>query len=100
MDIYQLFTEHGITYERHDHPAVYTVEESNRLVPPLKGAKTKNLFLRDKKGTQHLLVVVGHEKRVDLKGLSTLLGINKLSLASPKRLEKFLGVEPLSLIHI
>ena len=94
MDIYQLFTEHGITYERHDHPAVYTVEESNRLVPPLKGTKTKNLFLRDKKGTQHLLVVVGHEKRVDLKGLSTLLGINNLSLASPKRLEEFLGVEP------
>ena len=94
MDIYQYFAEHNITYERHDHPAVHTVEESNKLVPPLKGAKTKNLFLRDKKGTQHILVVFGHEKRVDLKALSTLVGINKLSFASPGRLEKFLGVEP------
>jgi hypothetical protein len=34
--------------ERVEHPAVMTVEESERLVP-LPGAKTKNLFLRDKK---------------------------------------------------
>ena len=94
MDIYDFFTENEIDYERHDHPAVFTVEESNRLVPPLNGAKTKNLFLRDKKGKQHFLVVMGHEKNVDLKSLSVLLGVNNLSLASPERLEKYLGVQP------
>ena len=94
MDIYRFFSDHNIEFERHDHPAVFTVEESNRLVPPLKGAKTKNLFLRDRKGIQHVLVVIGHEKRVDLKSLSTLLGFKKLSLASPERLREFLGVEP------
>ncbi|MDA0747788.1 MAG: prolyl-tRNA synthetase associated domain-containing protein [bacterium] len=94
MDIYQFFAQHNIEYERHDHPAVYTVEEADRLVPQLPGAKTKNLFLRDKKGRHHVLVVVPHEKSVDLKTLSTLLDLNSLSLASPERLKKHLGVEP------
>ena len=94
MNIYRFLSEHHIPYERHDHPAVYTVEESRRLVPPLSGAKTKNLFLRDRKGQRHILVAVGHEKNVDLKALAELLGIGKLSFASPDRLLRFLGVEP------
>ena len=94
MDIYQFFAHHNIEYERHDHAAVFTVEEAKRLVPPLQGAKTKNLFLRDKKGRRHVLVVVGHDKSVDLKALSTLLDSSRMSLASPERLKKYLGITP------
>jgi Ala-tRNA(Pro) deacylase len=94
MDIYQFFAEHEIEYERHDHPSVFTCEEANRLVPPLPAAKAKNLFLRDRKGRRHFLVVVGYEKVVDLKALSSLLGVSKLSLASPERLRRYLGVDP------
>ena len=94
MDIYQFFAYHNIEYERHDHAAVFTVEEAKRLVPPLQGAKTKNLFLRDKKGRRHVLVVVGHDKSVDLKALSTLLDSSRMSLASPERLKKYLGITP------
>jgi len=94
VDIYRYLSEHGIDYERHDHPPVFTCEEADRLVPELPAAKTKNLFLRDKKGRRHLLVVVGYEKAVDLKALSSILGISGLSLASPERLKKYLGVDP------
>lgn len=94
MDIYHFLAEHDIEYERHDHPPVFTCEEANRLVPPLPAAKTKNLFLRDRKGRCHFLVVVGYEKVVDLKALSSLLGVSKLSLASPERLRRYLGVDP------
>ena len=94
MDIYRVFADHNIEYERHDHPAVFTVEEAKRLVPHLPGAKTKNLFLRDKKGRRHVLVVSGQEKSVDLKALSTLLDSPTLSLASPDRLKKYLGITP------
>lgn len=94
MDIYQFLAEHDIEYERHDHPPVFTCEEANRLVPPLPAAKTKNLFLRDRKGRRHFLVVVGYEKVVDLKALAFLLGVSKLSLASPERLKRFLCVDP------
>lgn len=104
VDIYRYLSEHGIDYERHDHPPVFTCEEADRLVPELPAAKTKNLFLRDKKGRRHFLVVVGYEKAVDLKALSALMGVGGLSFASPERLKKYIGVDPgavtiLGLVH-
>jgi Ala-tRNA(Pro) deacylase len=97
MDISPFFAflaEHGITYQRCDHPAVYTVEQAARLVPPLPGAKTKNLFLRDKSGRRHLLVCVPAAKQVDLKVLSGVVGTTRLSFGSADRLRRHLGVEP------
>jgi Ala-tRNA(Pro) deacylase len=60
----------------------------------MEGAKTKNLFVRDKKGRRHFLVVVGYEKIVDLKSLSSLMGVSSLTMASPDRLKRYLGVDP------
>jgi Ala-tRNA(Pro) deacylase len=85
---------HGIELTQHEHPAVMTVEESLRLVPPLPGAKTKNLFLRDKKGLRHFLVTVRHDLAVDLDALAGLLGAGKLGFASQERLVKYLGITP------
>ena len=94
VDLYQILSEYQIEYERYDHPAVYTVDDVKRLVPPLPAAKTKNLFLRDHKGKRHFLVVVPADKRVDIKGLNALIGSSRLSFGSAERLKKFLGVDP------
>lgn len=93
-DFYKFLAENSIGYDRHDHPPVYTVEEASRLVPSLPAAKTKNLFLRDKKGQRHFLVVVPADKRVDLRALPQAVGSNRLSFGSADRLKKYLGVEP------
>ena len=93
-DIYAFLDAHEVRYDRTDHPAVFTVEESKRLVPPLPATQTKNLFLRDQKGARHFLVVVGHDTQVDLKALATVLRATKLSLGSPERLMTHLGIEP------
>lgn len=85
---------HAIAYERCDHPAVFTVEESERLVPPLPGAKTKNLFLRDRKARRHMLVVVPHDLPVDLKALGDAIGTGGLGFASTERLAEYLGITP------
>ena len=85
---------HGIAAVRHEHPAVMTVEESERLVPPLPGAKTKNLFLRDKKGARHFLVTVPHDLPVDLNALGAALGVGRLGFASPDRMLAHLGITP------
>jgi Ala-tRNA(Pro) deacylase len=90
----EFLARHAIEAERHEHPAVMTVEESERLVPPLPGTKTKNLFLRDKKGARHLLVTVPHDLSVDLKELGATLGADRLGFASADRLMKHLGVTP------
>jgi Ala-tRNA(Pro) deacylase len=86
--------EHGVVASRHEHPAVMTVEESERLVPKLPGAKTKNLFLRDRKGLRHFLVTVPHDVPVDLEALGGTLGAGRLGFASAERLQKHLGLTP------
>ena len=94
MDLEQFLASHRITLQRHEHPAVMTVEEAVRLVPALPAAKTKNLFLRDKKGARHLLLSVPSDCAVDLAALARMLDIGSLGFASADRLERHLGVAP------
>lgn len=93
-DIFEFLSDHDIDYQRFDHPPVYTVADVRRLTPDLPGAKTKNLFLCDQKGKKHFLVMLPHDKRVDLKGLQGILGVGKLRFGSADRLKRFLGIEP------
>jgi len=93
-DLFAFLDRSGISYERHDHAPVYTVEEALRHVPRLPGAKLKNLFLCDRKGKRHLLVAVGFDKRVDLKALAQVLEVPHLRFGSPGRLWETLALEP------
>ena len=93
-DIYEFLDNGNIEYQRHDHPPVFTVEDVHRLTPDLPGAKTKNLFLRDKKGSRHFLMVVPADKRINLKALPKVLESSKISFGSPDRLVENLGVTP------
>lgn len=94
MELLATLDQIGVAYAKHDHPAVFTCEQAAELVPNLPAANTKNLFLRDKKGKRHLLVVVSNEKSVDLNQLSKKLELSKLSFGSAERLQKHLGVDP------
>lgn len=93
-DIHNFLQENGIEYLSFEHPAVYTCEEADRLCPEMPGVGTKNLFLRDKDGKRHFLVVVGKNKNVDLKKLKEMFGVSKLGFASEERLQKYLGLKP------
>lgn len=93
-DIYAFLRDNAISYERFDHPAVYTCEQAEQLCPAMPGRSIKNIFLYDSRSGQHFLVVVGNDKRVDLKKLKDLLGVSKLSFGSEERLKNYLGVEP------
>ena len=83
-----------IVCERVEHLPVFTIEEVERFVPPLRGAPTKNLFLRDKKGTRQALVIVGASKPVDLRALAASTGFERPSFGSADRLKRCLGIEP------
>ncbi len=93
-DLYEFLALHAVAYTRVDHQAVFTIEEVERLVPPLTGAASKNLFLRDKKGTRQALVVVAASKPVDLRALAERTGFERPSFGSADRLKRCLGVEP------
>lgn len=89
-----VFAQLELDYEMVEHPPVYTIEEALALVPPIDGVKTKNVFIRDGKGARHFLVVVPHDKRLDLTALAGVLRTSKLSMGSAERLQKRLGVTP------
>jgi Ala-tRNA(Pro) deacylase len=93
QQVYDFLNEMEISYARHEHPPVFTVEEADQYWEGIAGAHCKNLFLRNNKGNQHFLVVLESAKKVDLNQLGEKTGAGKLSFASANRLEKYLGLE-------
>jgi Ala-tRNA(Pro) deacylase len=84
----------GIPYEHHEHPPVFTCDEAHAALPGHDSVQTKNLFLRDKRGRRHILLVTTCEKAVDIKAFAEQADADRLSFASPERLAKYLGVKP------
>lgn len=83
----------NINYEKVEHPAVYTVEESKEKVPKIDGIGCKNLFLRTQK-KEAFLYTLPEDKQINLKSLSEELGVTRFHFATPETLEEVLGVIP------
>lgn len=103
-DVADLLSALGIPYARYEHPPVFTVEEADRYWKDIPATHCKNLFLRNAKGTRHYLVILEASKTANLKDLAARIGDDRLSFASPDRLQRFLGltpgsVSPFGLIH-
>ena len=90
--VYQKLKDLSLPYELIEHEPVLTVEEMEAALPETDAQICKNLFLRDQKGKQHFLVVMGKEKTFNLKDFQTKQGLGKLSFGSERRLKKYLGV--------
>jgi Ala-tRNA(Pro) deacylase len=92
--VYEVLEKLHIHYEKHDHPAVFTCLEADTYTSELKGVHTKNLFLRNKKGDSHYLVVMCEDKVLDVKGFGEIISEKNISFASPERMLKYLGLTP------
>lgn len=93
-DLYKILEQLKIDYEKYDHPAVFTIEEAEKYDHGIDAGKSKNLFLRNKKGDNHYLLIIESIKMTDLKKLASFLNENRLSFASPERLKEELGLTP------
>ncbi len=94
----------NIPYERFEHPPVATVKDAEQYSDLHPGAHCKNLFLRDKPGRCHYLVVMRVETEVNLTKLARMFKSGRLSFASNERLFRYLGVlpgavSPFGLVH-
>jgi Ala-tRNA(Pro) deacylase len=94
QEVYAYLDTLGISFERHEHPPVFTVEEAEHQWAGIDATHCKNLFLRNQKGDRHYLVIVMHSKRVDLRSVAGQIGDGKLSFASSERMMTHLGVTP------
>lgn len=92
--VYDVLDKLNIPYTKYEHEAVYTIEELDKQDISFEGKHCKNLFVRNRKGDIHYLIVVEESKKVDLKKLSEQIGSTPLSFASEERLYKHLGLKP------
>jgi Ala-tRNA(Pro) deacylase len=102
--VFEMLEALGIEYRVMNHPAVFTIEEMDRLNINQHGDVCKNLFLKDARGQRHFLVVLDKDKKADLKSMEKQLNSTKLSFASEERLFKYLGLQkgevtPLGIIN-
>lgn len=92
--VYAALDALGMTYTAHEHPPIFTGEAAAEHWKGVPGTGIKNLFLRNKKGDRHYLVILAVDKRADLKDLVKIIGDDRLSFGSPDRLMAHLGVTP------
>lgn len=84
----------GIAFEAYEHPAVFTSDDADKYWKHIPATPVKNLFLRNKKGNREYLVILGIEKRADLRQLVKIIGDDRFSFGSAERLMHTLGVTP------
>ena len=87
-----------ISYKLYFHEPLMTVRESKTMQKTLFGlvksnGHIKNLFLRDKR-KNNILLVAHQDTIIDLKLLAKNLNLDRLSFGSPERLMENLGVLP------
>jgi len=104
--LYQYLSDLNIDFEIFEHEEFPTCEASGNFYEERKmGKDCKSIFLRNRKGKKHYLVVLPAEKKIDILFLAEFLEEQpKMGFASDERLKKFLGlkpgsVTPFSLIH-
>ena len=88
----------GIAYIRSNHVPLRPVEDSKKvqgqfLSSEQGGGHIKNLYLRDNK-KRNILLVAEQDRQIDLKTVHTKLETGRLSFGSAARLMENLGVRP------
>ncbi len=93
-DLFAFLDELGIAVTTVRHPPLFTVADSQSLRGEIAGGHTKNLFLKDKKGS-FFMVTVEEDAVVDLKSIHTVIGASgRVSFGKPDMLLELLGVVP------
>jgi len=84
--------DRNIPYDLYEHPPAPTVEEALPYWKDIDATHCKNLFFRNHKGNRHYLVILDHRRQLNIRDLELKLKQGKISFASPKRMEHYLGL--------
>ena len=92
--VYKVLTDLDIRFEVFEHPPLNTIEIAQEYWKDIEATHCKNLFFRNHKGKKHYLVIIKDTTPFSIHSLEQKLKQGKLSFASEKRLDKYLGVKP------
>lgn len=94
MRTYDLLDSLGVSYERIDHEAAFTMEACEEIDRTLDCMICKNLFLCNRQKTNFYLLMIPGDKVFKTKELSHQIGSARLSFASPEDMERYLDITP------
>ena len=97
-DLLKRLDQLGLAYQNTHHVALKTVKDSKKVQHQFLSSKEggghiKNLYLRDRK-KRNYLIVAEQDQEINLKELSRTIGATNLSFGSADRLMEHLGVLP------
>ena len=94
-NVLQYLSDHNILFSKHDHPALFTVEQAKDREDKIPGVHTKNIFIRDKKKNFYLITLLAH-KKLETKIFKLQAWISDFSFATPEQLQEQLQLTPWS----
>lgn len=93
--VYDLLDSLGITYERVDHEAAFTMEACQAVDEVLAPAIVcKNLFLCNAQKTKFYLLMISEGKKFKTKEISHQINSPRLSFAPLTYMEEYLDITP------
>ena len=92
-NILKLLQNQGFSFKTYNHEALFTVNDSSEKRGKIKGAHSKNLFLKNKKNNFFLISCL-ENRQVDLKKMTKCLKLGNISFTKEDTLFKWLGVQP------
>jgi Ala-tRNA(Pro) deacylase len=93
-ELYDLLDRLSINFDYHEHPPVATIDDAELSWKDIASGKCKNIFFRNHKGNRHYLVILEHQRQLDIHDLEKRLRQGKLTFASDQRLMKYLKLTP------
>ncbi len=91
---YDFLDQLGISYDRVDHEAAYTMEACDAIDSVLGVTMCKNLFLCNRQKTNFYLLLMPGDKKFKTKELSAQINAARLSFAEAEFMLEFLDIEP------
>ncbi len=82
----------GVEFQLLRHRAVVTTEESRQVIKVDGCMSCKSLYVKDKRSDDCFLVVLPFDKRADMRGLASYVGVAKFEFATEERLFRDLQV--------
>ena len=92
-NILKLLQNQGFGFKIYNHEALYTVNDSSEKRGEIKGAHSKNLFLKNKKNNFFLLSCKDDTK-IDLKKIKKNSLFGNISFANESYLKDYLNLTP------
>ena len=90
--VLQVLEQLGVKYAIFEHKPLPTIEIAMEVWKDIDATHCKNLFFRNHKGNRHYLVILESNHALDIHDLEQRLKQGKISFASQKRMDKYLGV--------